>query len=290
MPRISEHRAQEPDAVLERQVLAARSAGTLGPRASSRFASPSGASHLSSSGASGIRRRALGRAARAGSPRRVCRVGRRLPSEGWRTRSGSSALARAAALADARRLAVAGVLRAHGARRRPARAAAAVRGRAARASSAACCSPASRTCSLVAVVAPLAGAAAAPPPARPAAARSPTDYAGTALLLRARRGHARRPGSRTGRRSRPSSDDRAAVHGAVARLRARARAGVRAPGSARVDALRLERRRLPRLRAGRATRAAALCLFVDTDQRPPACARDDSMEPNSAFRTVGGFR
>jgi hypothetical protein len=34
----------------------------------------------------------------------------------------------------------------------------------------------------------------------------------------------------------------------------------------------------------------SLCLFVETGQTPPALRRDDSMEPNSAFRTVGGFR
>jgi len=32
-----------------------------------------------------------------------------------------------------------------------------------------------------------------------------------------------------------------------------------------------------------------LCLIVDTDQSPPGLVRDDSMEPNSALRTVGGF-
>jgi hypothetical protein len=32
-----------------------------------------------------------------------------------------------------------------------------------------------------------------------------------------------------------------------------------------------------------------LCLVVETDRRPPAVQRDDSMEPNSALRTVGGF-
>jgi hypothetical protein len=33
----------------------------------------------------------------------------------------------------------------------------------------------------------------------------------------------------------------------------------------------------------------ALCLFVDTDQNPAGVRRDDSTEPNSALRTVGGF-
>ena len=32
-----------------------------------------------------------------------------------------------------------------------------------------------------------------------------------------------------------------------------------------------------------------LCLIVDTDQSPPGIMRDDSMEPNSTLRTVGGF-
>jgi hypothetical protein len=32
-----------------------------------------------------------------------------------------------------------------------------------------------------------------------------------------------------------------------------------------------------------------LCLFVHTDRRPPVVLRDDSTEPNSALRTVGGF-
>jgi hypothetical protein len=32
-----------------------------------------------------------------------------------------------------------------------------------------------------------------------------------------------------------------------------------------------------------------LCLFVDTDRRPAVVRRDDSTEPNSALRTVGGF-
>jgi hypothetical protein len=32
-----------------------------------------------------------------------------------------------------------------------------------------------------------------------------------------------------------------------------------------------------------------LCLIVDTDQRPAGISRDESMEPNSALRTPGGF-
>jgi hypothetical protein len=33
-----------------------------------------------------------------------------------------------------------------------------------------------------------------------------------------------------------------------------------------------------------------LCLYVDTDQHPAGVRRDPSTEPNSALRTVGGFR
>ena len=32
-----------------------------------------------------------------------------------------------------------------------------------------------------------------------------------------------------------------------------------------------------------------LCLVVETDRRPAAVQRDDSMEPNDKLRTVGGF-
>ena len=32
-----------------------------------------------------------------------------------------------------------------------------------------------------------------------------------------------------------------------------------------------------------------LCHIVDVDTDPPKVVRDDSMEPNSALRTVGGF-
>jgi hypothetical protein len=32
-----------------------------------------------------------------------------------------------------------------------------------------------------------------------------------------------------------------------------------------------------------------LCHIVDVDRDPPRVIRDDSMEPNSALRAVGGF-
>ena len=32
-----------------------------------------------------------------------------------------------------------------------------------------------------------------------------------------------------------------------------------------------------------------LCHIVDVNRDPPRVIRDDSMEPNDAFRTVGGF-
>lgn len=61
-----------------------------------------------------------------------------------------------------------------------------------------------------------------------------------------------------------------------------------APGLAAVDLLQLSSVSYRACVPGSDPRRW-LCLIVDTDQSPPGLVRDDSMEPNSAFRTVGGF-
>jgi hypothetical protein len=67
-----------------------------------------------------------------------------------------------------------------------------------------------------------------------------------------------------------------------------ARAPAYTAGLASVDTLRLAdesyRICVPGPAAGR-----RLCLYIDTDRRPPAVRRDTSTEPNSSLRTVGGF-
>ncbi len=61
-----------------------------------------------------------------------------------------------------------------------------------------------------------------------------------------------------------------------------------APGLAAVDLLQLSDTSYRACVPGRDPRRW-LCLIVDTDQSPVGLVRDDSMEPNSALRTVGGF-
>jgi hypothetical protein len=60
------------------------------------------------------------------------------------------------------------------------------------------------------------------------------------------------------------------------------------PGLAGLDTLRMNED-LYRACVPGADARRWLCLVVETDRRPPAVQRDDSMEPNSALRTVGGF-
>jgi hypothetical protein len=61
------------------------------------------------------------------------------------------------------------------------------------------------------------------------------------------------------------------------------------PGLPALDLLRLQED-LYRACVPGTDPARWLCLFVATEQSPPGLQRDDSMEPNDAFRTVGGFR
>ena len=105
-----EHRAQEPYSVLQRKV---RYVGR------SRFGRHLILSHKRDPGSAGS---LSVPAARAGSPPR----GLPCSGEGYPPRGGGAALAHAAALADARRMAVAGLLRPHAHRRRAHHAAAAV--------------------------------------------------------------------------------------------------------------------------------------------------------------------
>ena len=115
-----------------------------------------------------------------------------------------------------------------------------------------------------------------------------TDLAGTALLRRARR----RPSWSAGLAHRPAvaAEERDARSPTARRARyVRTQApAYRRRASAGADVLRLAPR-TSSASACRARDAPALCLFVDTDRRPAVVRRDDSMEPNSALRTVGGF-
>jgi hypothetical protein len=82
-------------------------------------------------------------------------------------------------------------------------------------------------------------------------------------------------------------EDREAVAGAV-RGYVDAHAGEWRAGLAGIDALRMKEDLYRACVPGPDARRW-LCLIVETDRRPPAVQRDDSMEPNSALRTVGGF-
>ena len=114
------------------------------------------------------------------------------------------------------------------------------------------------------------------------------DYAGTALLAMlavvvARRGAGPPAGGRRGART----PGRAAV-GGRARPRARSRSPQFAPGLGAEDVLRLEPDSY-RVCVPGPDPERWLCHIVDVDRDPPRIVRDDSMEPNSALRTVGGF-
>jgi hypothetical protein len=82
--------------------------------------------------------------------------------------------------------------------------------------------------------------------------------------------------------------DLAAAHAAT-RDFVLARAPEYEPGLVAVDALHLAEDSY-RVCVPAAASRRWLCLYVDTDQRPPGLSRDPSTEPNSALRTVGGFR
>jgi hypothetical protein len=139
---------------------------------------------------------------------------------------------------------------------------------------------------LLAVVAPFAGRALRrrhrPDLPRPIA----YDYAGTALVVALTvvilaAGLAHRPAIAA------EHDDRAAVAAAVDEY-VGAHADAWRGGLRFVDTLRLKEE-LYRACVPGADPRRWLCLYVETGRRPPGVERDDSMEPNSALRTVGGF-
>ena len=113
-----------------------------------------------------------------------------------------------------------------------------------------------------------------------------TDLAGTALLLALAvailvAGLVHRPAVAA------EEQDRALAYDAT-RAYVRTQAPAFARGARGGGRAAPRRGPVPHLRAGpRPDRA--LCLFVDTDRRPAVVRRDDSTEPNSALRTVGGF-
>jgi hypothetical protein len=112
------------------------------------------------------------------------------------------------------------------------------------------------------------------------------DYAGTALVgmlavLVVAAGLAHRPAVAA------KQAERDAVLAAT-RDYVREQAPEYAPGLAAVDSLQLSDDSYRTCVPGNDPRRW-LCLIVDTDQSPVGVVRDDSMEPNSALRTVGGF-
>ncbi|HTE59883.1 MAG TPA: hypothetical protein VK631_05990 [Solirubrobacteraceae bacterium] len=112
------------------------------------------------------------------------------------------------------------------------------------------------------------------------------DYAGTALVLALTvailvAGLAHRPAIAA------EDEDRAAVAAAVAGYVGGQGEEWRG-GLGFLDTLRLKDE-LYRACVPGADPRRWLCLYVETDRRPAGVRRDDSMEPNSAFRTVGGF-
>jgi hypothetical protein len=112
------------------------------------------------------------------------------------------------------------------------------------------------------------------------------DYAGTALvamlaIVVVAAGLVHRPGIAAER------DARAAAVGAV-RDRVRIAEPAFAPGLGAEDVLRLEPESY-RVCVPGPDPERWLCHIVDVDRDPPRIVRDDSMEPNSALRTVGGF-
>ncbi len=113
-----------------------------------------------------------------------------------------------------------------------------------------------------------------------------TDYAGTALLgmlavIVLGAGLVHRPAIAA------EEDARAAAVGAV-RDRVRLAEPQFAAGLGFEDVLRLEDESY-RVCVPGPDPERWLCHIVDVDRDPPQVIRDDSMEPNSALRTVGGF-
>ena len=187
-------------------------------------------------------------------------------------------MAGTAALADARRLAVARVPRPDDRRRGPDHPAAALRGHARRGSSAALLLAGFANLLLIAVVAPLAGARAAPPPAGPAApgrrstTPAPRCSARSTVVLVAR-------GPRAPARGRAEqAGDEAALVAAV-RAYVAAHAPEWAPGLGELDA-RAYAPDVYRVCVPGSDPRRALCLIVDTDRRPARVTRDPSMTPD----------
>lgn len=112
------------------------------------------------------------------------------------------------------------------------------------------------------------------------------DYAGTALLgmlavLVLAAGLVHRPAI-------AAEEEAEASAVAATRDYVRLSAPAWAPGLGFEDALRLQEDSYRVCVPGTDARRN-LCLIVDTDRTPPRVLRDDSMEPNSRLRTVGGF-
>jgi hypothetical protein len=138
---------------------------------------------------------------------------------------------------------------------------------------------------LLAVVAPFAGMALRR--LRPDLPRAiARDYAGAALVAALT---AVLLGGGLAHRSAIAAEhaDRDAVTGAV-RGYVGAHAQDWSGGLAAIDTLRMKED-LYRACVPGADARRWLCLVVETDGRPPTVVRDDSMEPNSSLRTVGGF-
>ena len=113
------------------------------------------------------------------------------------------------------------------------------------------------------------------------------DYAGTALLCDARdRGRSRR-GWSTGRRS-PPSRTRGRPPWPPCATASGSPSPQYAAGLGAEDVLQLEPESY-RVCVPGPDPERWLCHIVDVDRDPPRVVRDDSMEPNSALRTVGGF-
>ena len=113
-----------------------------------------------------------------------------------------------------------------------------------------------------------------------------TDYTGTALLAGLAAvllvaGLLHRPAVAAER-------EREAVVSGVVGDYVRGHARRWTPGLASIDLLRLQEDVYRACVPGTDPRRW-LCVFVETDVSPPGLRRDGSMEPNDAFRTVGGF-
>lgn len=139
---------------------------------------------------------------------------------------------------------------------------------------------------LVAVPAPLIGRrlrGRRPDLPRPVA----TDYAGAALLVAFSAGLVvaglvHRPQVLEQRRDRLAQ--LGAVHDYVVSQAPRYRGGLTAADTVRLSA-DLYRTCVPGLSAA----DRPLCLFVETDQRPPGVRRDSEQVPNATYRGAGGF-